>query len=106
MTEFKEFPRTVYGPDGKHMTIQSEDERPDGWSNAPGGYEPPEDGGTKPKGDLAREKADILARLHAHDVVIPDKAGIKQLRELDEQLHEYLEKQTAAEDGEGGESSE
>lgn len=79
MRDVVEFPRTVYGPDGQHMTIKTEDERPDGWSNEPGGYEAPVD-----------MRAEYKAKLDQHNVDYAKNLPTHKLAALVAQLEDYL----------------
>lgn len=98
---YQEFPRVVYGQDGSWMTINSEAERPEGYTNAPGEAPPepepaPEAKKTrarraeKPKDDHLR--AEYVAFLDKHKVVYAEDSTTEQLAALAQALAEHLER--------------
>lgn len=95
MYKYKEFPRTVYGPDGASKTINSEDERPDGWVNSPKELvEGAKDAAVK--ASKAAKAADTRLRngymklLDEHKVVYDKDLGTDKLGALVEKLQAHL----------------
>lgn len=101
---FQEFPRVIYGPNDETKTISSEDERPDGWSNEPGGYqaEPTEaekaaaEAAKAQKAAEADERAKIKEFLEEHKVAYAKNLGLDKLRELSDKLTKHLQAQTSS----------
>jgi hypothetical protein len=102
---YKEFPRVVYGPDGAHVTIYREDERPDGYVNHP------DDVGSAAKAEKAARRArkaasesaaelraELVEFLSAHNVDFDPSAPSEALQTLAEALKAHLADQSAAHD--------
>lgn len=96
-----EFPRCVYGPDDEWKTIQSEAERPDGWSNEPGGFVAPE----TIEAEIAKAEAkaadkalrdEVKAYLDSFGVEYANNLGTDKLLVLKDQLDAHLAASAAA----------
>ena len=95
MYKYVEFPRAVYGPDGASTIINSEDERPEGYTNIPGGGVE-EDTGTK---DEVKARKDIIrVFLDKHKVEYSPQLGIVKLEELHGHLETHLKEQAEADE--------
>lgn len=108
---YKEFPRVVYGPGDETVTINSEDERPDGYANFPGGYDASADAdkaaraekraaAKQAKADKAAEelRAKTIAFLSEHNVEFAEDADTETLTGLAKQLEDHLAQQAAVND--------
>lgn len=101
MTEFAEFPKMVYGPDGSHAIINSEDERPDGYVDTPGGPSAEADAALAAAKDDAEAKEKALRRqyrefLDAHNVKYAKNLSTPKLADLVSQLEAHLAAQASA----------
>lgn len=96
--KYEEFPRVVYGPDGRTKTIHSEDERPDGYFNDPQTTEAEhKDDHAKAeeaaRATEAREKA--KDKLDEMGVKYANNAQTKTLEKRIEEATEEVEEMTA-----------
>lgn len=100
---YQEFPRVVYGPNGVGKVIDSEDERPDGWTNTPG-EQAADAKDAKEDADKAAEDAgkalreELKAFLDEHGVDYAKNLSTPKLQDLADQLTEHLKAQN---DGDG-----
>lgn len=96
MAPYVEFPRVVYGPDGKHFTIESEAERPDGYTDSPDDAPVVAQRKRRTKAEIEADKADAelaaasRAFLDEHNVEYAADADAEVIASLVEQLEEHL----------------
>jgi len=102
--EYKEFPKAVYGPGGKSMTIDREDARPDGWADHPDLLVDAAKTAAAKADDTARDDEQKLRKgyrdfLDLHQVKYAGNLATPKLADLVAQLEAHLAKQVP--DGNG-----